>query len=160
MKGLYTALITPFKQNGDFDEDAFVKIINNQIEAGVDGLLILGTTGESPTLTWQEHDYVIELAVKIIKKRAHVIAGTGSNCTKEAVEHSIKAQKAGADCILQVSPYYNKPTQKGLYEHFSAIAQSVDIPVILYNIQGRCGVNIETNTLLRLAEISNIIGVK
>ena len=158
--GCFTAIITPFKKNGDFDEKNFEKIIEYQIKNNIDGLIILGTTGESPTISPEEHDYIIESATKIVNKRTKVIAGTGSNSTQEAIERSKHAEKAGVDGLLLVSPYYNKPTQKGLYEHFAAIANSVEIPIILYNIQGRCGINIETQTLLELAKIKNIVGVK
>jgi 4-hydroxy-tetrahydrodipicolinate synthase len=159
-KGLYTAIITPFNQAGEIDKASFKKLIQQQVEAGVDGIVVAGTTGESPTLTWEEHDSLIKLAVEIANKKIKVIAGAGSNCTAEAIEHSIKAEQAGADGLLQVNPYYNKPTQKGLFEHFSAIAESVNIPIMLYNIQGRCGVNLETPTLLELAKHPNIISVK
>ncbi|MCK5461181.1 4-hydroxy-tetrahydrodipicolinate synthase [Candidatus Gracilibacteria bacterium] len=159
-RGLYTAIITPFKMDGSFDESVFKKLIEYQIKSGVDGIVVLGTTGESPTISTQEHNKIISIAVKLAKGRTKIIAGTGSNCTVEAINHSVHAEKAGADGLLQVSPYYNKPTQKGLYEHFMAVADSVNIPIILYNIQGRCGVNIETPTLLRLARHPNIFAVK
>ncbi len=158
--GLYTAIITPFLEDGSFDAESFKKIIDNQIAGGVDGLVVLGTTGESPTVTTAEHDEIIALAAKYVDGRVQVIAGTGSNSTAEAIHHSQAAQAAGVDGLLQVNPYYNKPSQKGLYEHFKAIADSVDIPIMLYNIQGRTGVNLETPTLLRLAEHPNIIAVK
>ena len=158
--GCYTALITPFKENGDLDEDAFTRLINFQIESDIDGLVILGTTGESPTVSAEEHNYIIKRAVEIAHKRTKIIAGTGSNCTAEAIFYSQEAEKSGADGLLQVNPYYNKPTQKGLYQHFKAVAESVKIPIILYNIMGRTGVNLETSTLLKLAEIENIVSVK
>lgn len=158
--GLYTAIITPFRADGSFDESAFETIIEQQILAGVDGIVVLGTTGESPTVTTEEHDQIIAFAVKVINRRTKVIAGTGSNSTAEAIHHSLAAQKVGVDALLQVNPYYNKPTQKGLYEHFKAVADAVKIPIILYNIEGRTGVNLETPTLLRLAEHPNIVAVK
>lgn len=161
MKGVFTALITPFTVDGTVDEDAFRKIIEYNIENGVAGIVPCGTTGESPTLSHEEHDRVIELAVKIANKRVPVIAGTGSNSTAEAIRLTQHAEKAGVDAALVVNPYYNKPTQEGLYRHFKAIAQSVKIPIVLYNIKGRTGVNIETKTLLRLiAECDNITAVK
>jgi 4-hydroxy-tetrahydrodipicolinate synthase len=159
-RGCYTALITPFTDSGDFDPVAFEKIIEFQIDSGIDGLVILGTTGESPTITPSEHDQIVRLSVQIVAGRVPVIAGTGSNCTREAVEHSQAAERAGVNGLLQVNPYYNKPTQKGLYTHFSTIAESVKIPIILYNIAGRTGVNLETPTLLRLSQYDNIVGVK
>jgi len=160
-RGLHTALITPFTDNGDVDVWALQQIIEHQIEAGVDGLVPCGTTGESPTLSHQEHDRVIELTVKFADGRLPVIAGTGSNSTSEAVRLSQHAEAAGADAVLLVNPYYNKPTQKGLYLHFKAIADSVSIPCILYNIKGRTGVNMETETTVKLMnDCRNIIAVK
>ena len=161
MQGLHTAIITPFNPDGSFDHKSFEKIINAQIDGGVDGILVLGTTGESPTISVEEHDEIIKIAVEITAGRTKVIAGTGSNCTQEAIDRSVHAEKVGADCLLHVSPYYNKPTQKGLYEHFQAVANAVKLPIILYNIAGRCGVNIETDTIIKLNKnYSNIIGVK
>ena len=158
--GLYTAIITPFKKDGSFDQNSFKEIIDQQISAGVDGIVVLGTTGESPTVSTKEHDEIIAFAVDYIDGKVVVIAGTGSNITAEAIHHSLSAQKAGADGLLQVNPYYNKPTQKGLYEHFKAVADAVNIPIMLYNIEGRTGVNLETSTLLKLAEHPNIVAVK
>ncbi|MCF7945642.1 MAG: 4-hydroxy-tetrahydrodipicolinate synthase [Spirochaetia bacterium] len=160
-RGLHTALITPFTENGDVDVWALQQIIEHQIEAGVDGLVPCGTTGESPTLSHQEHDHVIELTVKFAEGRVPVIAGTGSNSTSEAVRLSQHAEASGADAVLLVNPYYNKPTQKGLYHHFKAIADAVSIPCILYNIKGRTAVNMETETAIRLMnDCRNIIAVK
>jgi 4-hydroxy-tetrahydrodipicolinate synthase len=160
-RGLYTALITPFTKGGNLDEEALGRIIEDQIQSGVDGLVPCGTTGESPTLSHEEHDKVIELTIEYAKGRVPVIAGTGSNATAEAIRLSRHAEEAGASGLLLVSPYYNKPTQKGLYLHFKAIAEVVNIPCIVYNIKGRCGVNIETDTLVRIMESSeNIAGVK
>jgi len=160
--GTYTALITPFTADGkEVDYNAFEALIEDQITAGVDGVVIAGTTGESPTLTWEENDELIKKAVEIVKKRIIVIAGTGSNCTREAVEHSRLAQDHGADALLVVAPYYNKPSQNGIYDYFAQVCSAVQIPVVVYNIQGRCGVNIETKTLKRLAdEYKNIQAVK
>lgn len=160
-RGVFTALITPFTKSGEVDEAAFERIIDYQISQGVDGLVPCGTTGESPTLSHDEHDRVIEMAVKFAQGKVPVIAGTGSNATSEAVRLSLHAQEAGVDAVLLVNPYYNKPTQKGLYLHFKAIADALTIPCIVYNIQGRTGVNIETDTLVRLMNDSpNITVVK
>ncbi len=160
-RGVHTALITPFTEKDNLDEEALEAIIEHQIQSGISGLVPCGTTGESPTLSHDEHDRVIALTVKFAAGRVPVIAGTGSNATDEAVRLSRHAQQVGADAVLLVSPYYNKPTQKGLFEHFKAIADSVDIPCILYNIQGRTAVNIETPTIVALQEACpNIVGVK
>lgn len=158
--GVYTAIITPLKQDESFDRAAFEKLIEFQIAEGVDGIVVLGTTGESPTVTHTEHKMILKEAVDIVSGRTRVIAGSGSNCTREALELSEAADRCGCDALLVVNPYYNKPTQKGLYLHFKAVAEAVDVPVILYNIKGRSGVNLETDTLLRLAEIDNISAVK
>ena len=158
--GTYTALITPFRE-GQVDYEALEKIIEHQIEAGVDGLVPCGTTGESPTLTHYEHDEVIERVVKFVHKRVPVMAGTGSNSTDEAVYLSNHAAEAGADGLLVVSPYYNKPTQEGLFQHFSAVARTVKLPIVLYNNPGRCGVEISNETMRRLHEAhDNIVAVK
>ncbi|OGE21483.1 MAG: 4-hydroxy-tetrahydrodipicolinate synthase [Candidatus Dadabacteria bacterium RIFCSPHIGHO2_12_FULL_53_21] len=158
--GSLVAIVTPFK-NGKIDEDAFKKLIEFQIENGTHGIVPCGTTGESPTLSHEEHEYVIELTVKAVKKRVPVVAGTGSNSTKEAIRLTRFAEQIGADAALLVVPYYNKPTQEGLYLHFKQIASQVRIPLILYNIPGRSGVNLNPETILRLAkDCKNIIGVK
>lgn len=159
-KGTYTALITPFLSNGQIDKASLYQLIDQQIAAKVDGLVILGTTGESPTISSDEHDELLELTVKHIDGRCKMIAGTGSNCTRTAIYRSNLAETMGVDGLLLVNPYYNKPTQKGLYEHFKAIADSVNIPIILYNIEGRSGVNLETDTLLKLADHPQIVSVK
>lgn len=160
-KGAFTAIVTPFKENEDLDEEALRKLVEFQIKNKIDGIVPCGTTGESPTLDYGEHDRVIEIAVEASKGRVPVIAGTGSNSAKEAIEMTKHAEDAGADATLQVCPYYNKPTQEGLYRHFSAIAKEIDIPMIIYNVQSRTAVNLETSTLARLAkEHSNIVGVK
>lgn len=158
-QGSYVAIVTPFR-NGTIDEDALAKLIEMHVDAGTDGIVPCGTTGESPTLTHEEHDRMIELTVKLVKGRMKVMAGTGSNNTAEAVRLSKAAEKAGADACLVINPYYNKPTQKGLYEHFKTVANSVKIPIIVYNIQSRTAVNIATPTLAELAKIPNIVGVK
>ncbi len=158
--GSLVAIVTPFK-NDTIDEDALKKLIEFQIENGTHGIVPCGTTGESPTLSHEEHEYVIELTVKTVKKRVPVIAGTGSNSTKEAIRLTRFAEQIGADAALLVVPYYNKPTQEGLYLHFKQIASQVRIPLILYNIPGRSGVNMNPETILRLAkDCKNIIGVK
>ena len=160
-QGAYTAIITPFKDNGKVDEEAFKKLIDFQIENKIDGIVPCGTTGESPTLSHEEHERVIEICARHVDGRVPVIAGAGSNSTAEAISLTRHAKELGADAVLQVNPYYNKPTQKGLYLHFKAIADAVDIPVILSNIKGRTAVNVETPTLVRLMnDCKNIVGVK
>src|SRR3989339_990670 len=160
-RGVYTAIITPFREDGSVDEACLKKLIDFNIKSGVSGIVPCGTTGESPTLSHQEHDRVIELTVQHVNKRVPVIAGTGSNSTTEAIRLTKHAEDAGADACLLVNPYYNKPTQEGLYRHFKAIADSVKFPCIIYNIKGRTGVNVETSTLMRLAkDCKNIVGVK
>lgn len=158
-KGSMVALVTPFK-NGKIDEKILEKLVEFHIKNGTSALVPCGTTGESATLSYDEHDKVIELTIQFAKGRIPVIAGTGSNSTEEAITLTKHAKRAGADASLQVSPYYNRPTQKGLYLHFKAIAEAVDIPIILYNIASRTGVNIEPETFVKLAQIKNIIGVK
>ena len=160
--GTYTALITPFTKDGKIDEPRLRQLVEQQIAAGIDGLVPCGTTGESPTLDHEEHNHVIELVVKFAAKRCAVIAGTGSNSTAEAVFMTQYAKKVGADASLQVAPYYNKPTQAGLYAHFRAIAEQADIPLILYNIPGRCGVDIANDTIARLRSDlpKHIVGLK
>lgn len=160
-RGVFTALITPFKSNGDVDEDALQKLIEYQIENNIDGLVPCGTTGESPTLSHDEHDRVVELTIEFANKRVPVIGGTGSNSTAEAIRLTRHAKDAGVDAVLLVNPYYNKPTQKGLYLHFKNIADAVDIPCVVYNIKGRTAVNVETPTLVKLMnDCHNIIAVK
>ena len=159
-KGSIVAIVTPFK-NGKVDEQKLSDLIEFQIKNSTSGIVPCGTTGESATLSFEEHDRVIEVTIEQVKKRVPVIAGTGSNSTEEAIMLTRHATKAGADASLQVSPYYNRPTQKGLYEHFKAIADSVNIPIILYNIASRTGVNIEPETIARLAsDCRNIVAVK
>lgn len=160
-KGVFTAIVTPFKEDESVDEETLKKLINFNIENDVSGIVPCGTTGESPTLSHEEHDRVIEITVKHVNKRVPVIAGTGSNCTKEAIRLTKHAEEVGADACLLVNPYYNKPTQEGLYRHFKAIADSVEFPCVVYNIKGRTGVNVETSTLIRLVnDCKNIVAVK
>ena len=158
-KGSMVALVTPFRQ-GRIDEKALGELIEFHIKSGTSALVPCGTTGESATLNYDEHDKVIEFTIKYAKGRIPVIAGTGSNSTDEAIALTKHAKAAGAQASLQVSPYYNRPTQNGLYLHFKKIAEAVDIPIILYNIASRTGVNIEPETFVKLAGIKNIIGVK
>ncbi|MBN2546866.1 MAG: 4-hydroxy-tetrahydrodipicolinate synthase [Spirochaetes bacterium] len=160
LKGVFTAIITPFTKENKIDEKALRKLIDEQIAAGVSGIVPCGTTGESPTLTYEEHDLVIEIVCDQVKGKCEIIAGTGSNSTDEAIMMTEHAKKAGATATLQVVPYYNKPTQKGLYQHFKTIAEAVDIPNVIYNIASRTGINLETSTLKELSKIKNIVGVK
>lgn len=158
-KGIYTALITPFS-DGKIDEQAFQSFIEWQIEQGVHGLVPSGTTGESPVLSHAEHQRVVNLCIEVSKNRVPVLAGTGSNSTTEAIELTAHAKKVGADGALVVAPYYNKPNQEGLYQHYKAINDAVEIPIVIYNIPGRSVVNITDDTLARLSELPNIVGVK
>ena len=158
-KGSLVALITPFA-NGAIDEAAFRKLVGWQIEEGTDGLIPVGTTGESPTLSHEEHKKVVELCVEEANGRVPVIAGAGSNSTAEAIEFTRHAKAAGADAALHVTPYYNKPTQEGMYRHFMAIAEAVDLPVIIYNIPPRSVIDMSVGTMKRLSEHANIVGVK
>ena len=158
-KGSMVALVTPFK-NGKIDEKALEGLVEFHITNKTSALVPCGTTGESATISYEEHDRVIELTVKFAKGRIPVIAGTGSNSTEEAVMMTRRAKEAGADGSLQVSPYYNRPTQNGLFLHFKVIAEAVDIPIVLYNIASRTGVNIEPETVAKLSEIKNIVGIK
>ena len=158
-RGSFTALVTPFK-NGSVDEKAFRDLVDWQIAEGTNGLVPVGTTGESPTLSHDEHKQVVEWCIDQGKGRVPVIAGAGSNSTKEAVELSQHAEKAGADAVLVVTPYYNKPTQEGLYQHFKAINDAIGIPIIIYNIPGRSIVDMSVDTMKRLFELKNIAGVK
>ena len=158
--GTYTAIVTPFK-NGQIDVPALERLIKAQIKGGVDGIAPVGTTGESPTVSYDEHIEVIRLAVKFAAGKIKVLAGTGGNSTTEAIYLTKEAEKAGADGSLQVAPYYNKPTQEGLFQHFHAIARATNLPVVLYSIPGRCGVEIAVDTVDRLAHDSvNIVGIK
>ncbi len=157
--GAFTAIVTPFK-DGRVDEAGFKSLIRYGIDGGVSGFIPCGTTGESPTLSHEEHNRVVELTVSEVAGQVKVIAGTGSNSTSEATSLTRHAKSVGADAALLVNPYYNKPTQEGLYQHFKTVAESVDIPIVLYNIAGRTAVNVENDTMERLGKIPNIVGVK
>ena len=158
-KGSFTALITPFR-SGRVDEDAFQAFVEWQIDEGVHGVVPCGTTGESPTLSHSEHMRVTEICVEAAAGRVPVVAGTGSNSTEEAISLTRHAKDAGADAALIVTPYYNKPTQEGLYQHFKAINDAVDLPILIYNIPARCVIDMRTETLARLAALPNVIGIK
>ena len=158
-KGSNVALITPFKDN-NLDEENYIKLINFHLDNSTNGLVPAGTTGESPTLSHNEHEKVIELCIKEAKGRVPVIAGTGSNSTEEAIALTKHAEKAGADGALVVTPYYNKPTQEGLYQHYKAINDNTGLPIIIYNIPGRCVIDMSVDTMARLFELKNIAGVK
>ncbi|MFN7085265.1 MAG: 4-hydroxy-tetrahydrodipicolinate synthase [Burkholderiales bacterium] len=160
LQGSLVAIVTPMLEDGGLDFDAFRKLIDWHIEQGTDGIVVVGTTGESPTVDFDEHRLLIRTAVEHVAKRVPVIAGTGANSTREAIELSTYARDAGADMSLSVVPYYNKPTQEGLYRHFRAIAEAVDIPQILYNVPGRTVADIGNDTVLRLAKIPNVVGIK
>ncbi|MGO3929303.1 4-hydroxy-tetrahydrodipicolinate synthase [Rhodopseudomonas pseudopalustris] len=158
-RGSFTALVTPFK-NGSLDEEAFRKLVNWQIEQGTHGLVPVGTTGESPTLSHEEHHKVVEWCIEEAKGRVPVIAGAGSNSTREAIELARHAERAGADAALVVTPYYNKPTQEGMYQHFKAVNDAIGIPIVIYNIPPRSVVDMSVDTMSRLFELKNIVGVK
>ena len=158
-KGSIVAIVTPFK-DGKVDEEAYRELIEFQIENGTSAIVPCGTTGESATLSMEEHARVIEIAIDAVNKRVPVIAGTGGNSTQEAIELTGHAKKVGADATLQVTPYYNKPTQEGLYQHFKAIAKAVPLPQVLYNVPGRTSVNMLPETVARLAELPEIVAVK
>jgi len=157
--GAMVALITPF-QDGKIDFETLDELIDFQLDNGIDGIVPVGTTGESPTLSHDEHKQVVERVVKAVRGKVPVIAGAGSNSTAEAIELAAFAKKVGADATLQVDPYYNKPTQEGFYQHFKAVAEEVDLPIILYDIPGRCGAGMTPDTIVRLAEIENIVAIK
>ena len=159
-QGSIVALVTPFR-GGKVDEPTLKKLVEMHVAQGTDGIVPCGTTGESPTLSHDEHKRVVEIVIEAARGRLHVIAGTGSNATSEAIELTAHAKKAGATGALVVNPYYNKPTQEGLYRHFRAVAEAVDIPILAYNIAGRTAVNVETDTLVRIVkDCPNIVGVK
>ncbi len=158
--GTHTAIVTPFK-NGKLDVDTFRKLVDFQFDNGVQGIVPCGTTGESPTLDYAEHDEVVKLAVEFAKGRGVVMAGTGSNSTREAIQISQEAEAAGANALLQVAPYYNKPTAEGLFRHFKAIADSTKLPIMLYSVPGRCGIEIGIDVVVRLVEsCPNIVAIK
>jgi 4-hydroxy-tetrahydrodipicolinate synthase len=158
--GTGTALVTPFRNDGSLDETALRSLVKRQIDAGINFLVPCGTTGESPTLTHTEHLRVVEITLEIAKGKVPVLAGAGGYNTAEVTSLATELQKLGADGILSVTPYYNKPTQEGLFQHFKAIASAINLPIILYSVQGRTGVNIEPATVLRLSQIKNIVGIK
>lgn len=158
-QGAFVALVTPFK-NGKIDEEALKNLIEFQVENGINGIVPCGTTGEAATLTHEEHNQIVDITVKAVNGRIPVIAGTGSNSSEEAVALTRHAKEAGADAALLITPYYNKPTQEGLFQHFKKVACEVDIPLILYNVPGRTSVNMLPKTTARLAEIKNIVGIK
>ncbi len=158
--GTYTAIVTPFR-DGKIDEPALERLVKNQVRAGIDGIAPVGTTGESPTVSYEEHIQVIALTVKFAAGKTRVMAGTGGNSTSEAIYLTQEAEKAGADASLQVAPYYNKPTQEGLFQHFREIAKNTRLPLVLYSIPGRCGIEIGVETVKRLVrECKNIVGIK
>ncbi|GAA0588509.1 4-hydroxy-tetrahydrodipicolinate synthase [Craurococcus roseus] len=160
LQGSLVALITPMRDDGAVDEKAFAEFVEWQIAEGTEGLVPVGTTGESPTLTHEEHKRVVEICVEVARKRVPVVAGTGSNSTAEAIDFTRHAKQAGADACLVVAPYYNKPTQEGLYLHYTAIADAVDLPMVVYNVPSRSVVDIAPDTMARLAKHRNIVGVK
>ncbi len=157
--GAMVALVTPFR-DGEVDFDTLDELLEFQLQGGIDGIVPVGTTGESPTLSHEEHRKVIERVVKTVAGQVPVIAGAGSNSTAEAIELTAFSKKVGADATLQVDPYYNKPTQEGFYEHFRAIAEEVDLPIVLYDIPGRCGAGMTVDTIARLADVENIVAIK
>jgi len=160
LQGSLVAIVTPMREDGALDFEAFRKLIDWHVREGTDGIVVVGTTGESPTVDFEEHRLVIDMAVKHAAKRIPIIAGTGANSTTEAIHLAEHAKKAGADMSLTVVPYYNKPSQEGLYRHFRAIAEAVDIPHILYNVPGRTVADMQNETVLRLAQVPNIVGIK
>ncbi len=160
IKGSIVAIVTPMLEDGSLDLPSFRALIDFHVEQGTDGIVVVGTTGESPTVKVEEHELLISEAVRHAKGRIPVIAGTGANSTKEAIELAAFSKRAGADASLSVVPYYNKPTQEGLYQHFKAIAEAVDMPHILYNVPGRTVADLQNDTVLRLSEIPNIVGIK
>ncbi len=159
IKGVITALVTPLRDDR-IDEEALRRLVDEQIRAGIDGLVPVGTTGESPTLTNEEHIRVVQIVVEAAKKRVPVIAGTGANCTREAIDLTLAAKAVGADATLQVVPYYNKPTQDGLYRHFKAVAEATNLPMVLYNVPGRTGCDLLPDTIARLCDVPQVVAVK
>ncbi len=159
LKGIFTALVTPFIDYS-IDEESLKRLIAFQLDSGIDGIVPCGTTGEAATLSYEEHARVIELTMQYVNGRVPVIAGTGSNSTAETVELTESARKLGADACLLTTPYYNKPTQEGLYRHYKKVAEEVDLPIVLYNIPGRTGINMTPETIARIAEIPNVVAIK
>jgi 4-hydroxy-tetrahydrodipicolinate synthase len=160
LQGSLVAIVTPMHEDGELDLETFRRLIDWHIREGTDGIVVVGTTGESPTVDWDEHRELIKTAVDHVAGRVPVVAGTGANSTREAIELSAYAREVGADCTLSVVPYYNRPTQEGLYRHFRAIAEAVELPMIVYNVPGRTVADLQNETALRLAQVPNIIGVK
>jgi len=160
VNGSMVAIVTPMHEDGSLDLDAFRKLIDWHVREGTDGIVVVGTTGESPTVDFDEHHLLIKTAVEHVSRRVPVVAGTGANSTREAIELAAYAKQAGADLSLSVVPYYNKPGQEGLYRHFRAIAEAVDIPQIVYNVPGRTVADLQNETMLRLAQVPNIVGLK
>ena len=158
--GCGTALVTPFRRDQSLDEETLRRLVRRQIDAGINFLVPCGTTGESPTLTRAEHLRVVEIALEEARGKVPVLGGAGGYCTREVIELARELERLGADGILSVTPYYNKPTQEGLYQHYQAIASAIRIPIVVYSVQGRTGVNVEPSTLARLARIENIVAVK
>jgi 4-hydroxy-tetrahydrodipicolinate synthase len=159
-QGSLVAIVTPMHEDGELDLEAFRRLIDWHIKEGTDGIVVVGTTGESPTVDWDEHRLLIKTAVDHTAGRIPVVAGTGANATSEAIELSAFAKEAGADYALSVVPYYNKPTQEGLYRHFRAIAEAVNLPMIVYNVPGRTVADLQNDTVLRLAQVPNVVGIK
>lgn len=160
LQGSMVAIVTPMFDDGSLDLNALKKLIDFHVEAGTDGIVIVGTSGESPTVDYDEHHQLIQTTVEYVDGRINVVAGTGANSTREAIQLTAGAKAAGADACLLVTPYYNKPSQAGLYAHYAAVAKAVDIPQILYNVPGRTGCDLSNDTALRLAEMPNIVGIK
>ncbi len=160
LKGAFTAVVTPFDKNDQFNEEGFRQNLRFQIKNGIDGIVVLGTTGESPTIDTEERKKIIETAVQELKGKARLLVGTGSNSTKQTIANTLQAQELGADAALVITPYYNKPTQEGLFQHYTALSQVTSLPIIVYNAQGRTGLNMLTDTLMRLVDNPKIIGVK
>jgi 4-hydroxy-tetrahydrodipicolinate synthase len=158
-KGVITALVTPFRGDA-IDEEALRRLVDEQIRAGIDGFVPVGTTGESPTVTVEEHIRIIKIVVEETRKRVPVIAGTGANSTREAIELTIEARAVGADATLQVTPYYNRPTQDGLFRHFKAVAEAAGLPIVVYNVPGRTGCDLLPETMARLCEVPLVVGIK
>ncbi len=160
LRGSLVAIVTPMHEDGSLDLDAFRRLVDWHLEEGTDGIVVVGTTGESPTVDFEEHCLLIKTTVEQVRGRVPVVAGTGANSTREAIELQAFAKKAGADLTLSVVPYYNKPTQEGLYRHFRAIAEAVDIPMIVYNVPGRTVCDMHNDTAIRLAQVPNVVGIK
>jgi 4-hydroxy-tetrahydrodipicolinate synthase len=160
LQGSLVAIVTPMHEDGELDLEAFRRLIDWHIREGTEGIVVVGTTGESPTVDWDEHQQLIKAAVDHVAGRVPVVAGTGANATREAIELSAYAKEVGADYTLSVVPYYNKPTQEGLYRHFRTIAEAVELPMIVYNVPGRTVADLQNETALRLAQVPNIVGIK